>query len=141
MTSIDTILNLAWAFLCVGALVWHFCRDRKTRARRPVICSRRTLSLIVAAVALFPCISATDDRMSLQDIDWNPSKQAAFERSSAHGLPFSLQEDPEHGQTTAAFLLVFLVCFFLMMRPEAENLVRWFSFSSLGRAPPMLALA
>jgi hypothetical protein len=139
--SIDTILNLAWAFLCIGALAWHFWRDRQADARKSVVCSRRTLSLIVAAVALFPCISATDDRMSLADIDWNPSKHAAFERSSAHGLPVSLQEDPEHGQTAATFVFAFLACFFLLVRPKAGTLVRWFSFGPLGRAPPMDAVA
>jgi hypothetical protein len=139
--SIDTILNLAWASLCAGALVWHLWRDRKSGAGKRAMCSRRTLSLIVAAVALFPCISATDDRMSLADIDWNPAKHAALTRSSGHGLPLLLQEDPEHGQTATAFLLAFLVCFFLIVRPKAQNLMAWFSWISLGRAPPTPAVA
>lgn len=142
MNSIDAILNFAWALLCIGALGWHFWRDRQAGARKQAICSRRTLSVILAAVSLFPCISATDDRVRLADIDGNAPQQAAFDQSPAHSLPMSLQlEDPEHGQTAAPFLLAFIVCFFLLALLEARSLARWFSYSSLGRAPPTAAVA
>jgi hypothetical protein len=141
MNSIDTFLNLAWACLCAGAL-GYFWQDRRATARRPVICSRRTLSVILAAVSLFPCISATDDRVRLSDIDWNPSQQAAFEHSPSQNLLLSLQlEDPEHGQTTEPFLLTFTACFFVIARLEPRKMVRQFSYSSRGRAPPSLAVA
>ncbi|HXP87373.1 MAG TPA: hypothetical protein VN841_21755 [Bryobacteraceae bacterium] len=141
MNSIDTILNLSWACLCAGAL-GYFWQDRRAGGSRHVICSRRTLSVILAAVSLFPCISATDDRMHLADMGRSPSQDAAVDRTTSHNLLLSLQlEDPEHGQTTQPFLLTFTACFYLIARLEARKIVRQFSYSSLGRAPPALTVA
>jgi hypothetical protein len=140
MNNIDTILNLAWACLCAGAL-GYFWQDRRADGRRHVICSRRTLSVILAAVSLFPCISATDDRMHLADLGRLLSQDAAVNRVTSHNLlPLQL-EDPEHGQTTQPFLLTFTACFYLIARLEARKIVRQFSYNSLGRAPPALTVA
>lgn len=142
MNSVDTILNFVWAFLCIGALAWHFWRDRKAGARKPV-CSWRTLSVILAAVSLFPCISATDDRVRLTDIDWSSDHhQAAFGHGQPHRLLLSFQlEDPEHGQTVNPLLLAFVVFCFLILRFGTRSLSRWFSTCSLGRSPPLLSAA
>jgi len=89
-----------------------------------------------------PCISATDDRMHLADMGRSPSQDAAVDRTTSHNLLLSLQlEDPEHGQTTQPFLLTFTACFYLIARLEARKIVRQFSYSSLGRAPPALTVA
>jgi hypothetical protein len=141
MNSIDTILNLAWACLCAGAL-GYFWQDRRADGGRQVICSRRTLSVILAAVSLFPCISATDDRVRLADMGRSPSRNSAVDHSTSRNLLLSLQvEDPEHGQTTEPFLLTFTACYYLVARREARRLVRQFSYCSRGRAPPALAVA
>jgi hypothetical protein len=90
-------------------------------------------------VALFPCISASDDRVRLGDIQSAPVTSPQFERSHMQGAILSILEDPEHGKTAAPLFLAFMVSFFVMARAETPALTRWFPLSSLGRAPPMVA--
>jgi hypothetical protein len=138
----EIILNLAWMLLCIGALSAQVWRDRlRSGARNRRIRVRRTLSVLIAALALFPVISASDDRIRLADLNAMPSQGAAVESGQMHNLLSSAPlEDPEHGQTAEPFVLTGIVCLFLIARPESAALVRWFSISAVGRAPP-LALA
>jgi hypothetical protein len=136
MISVDTILNFAWAGTCAGAL-GYFWPERKAGARRRVVFSRQTLSVILAAVTLFPCISATDDRARLADLAGSSPRHVAFESGALHGVLLSLQlEDPAHGQTAEPFLLVFTASSPLIRIAETPKVARLFSYSSLGRAPP-----
>lgn len=125
-------------FSALGAQVW---RDRlRSGARNRRIRLRRTLSVLIAALALFPVISASDDRIRLADLNATPAQEAAFESGKMHGLLSSAQlEDPEHGQAAQPLLLTVIVCLFLIARPEIPALTRWFSISAVGRAPPAVA--
>ena len=100
---------------------------------------RRALSVLLAAVALFPCISASDDRVRLGDLQSQPVTSPQVERSRLQGAVLSILEDPEHGKTTAPLFLAFMVSLFVMVRVETPALTRWFPLSSLGRAPPLAA--
>jgi hypothetical protein len=137
----EVILNLAWMLLCVSALsaqIWRDCL--RSGARNRGIHLRRTLSVLIAALALFPVISASDDRIRLADLNAAPAQQAAFEGGQMHSLLSSAPlEDPEHGQTPEPFLPTVIVCLFLIARPEIAALARWFSISAVGRAPPAFA--
>jgi hypothetical protein len=137
----EIILNLAWMLLCIGALSAQVWVDRlRCGARSRSIRLRRTLSVLIAALALFPVISASDDRVRLADLGPAPAQQAVFDRGQIHNLlPSASLEDPEHGQTTDPFFLVVILCFFLIARMERSALARWFSISALGRAPPQPA--
>jgi hypothetical protein len=137
----EAILNLVWALLCVGALSRHFWRDRhRTASEGGAVRWRRAVSVLLAAVALFPVISASDDRLRLADIHAAaPPASAAFDRGQMHEAVLSPPlEDPEHGQIAAPVLLfTFLVSFFAVATHKAPIQVRWLAGSSLGRAPPL----
>jgi hypothetical protein len=133
VAKIDAILNLVWALICIGALTAHFLRTRTPQWKQ-------TLSVLVAAVALFPVISASDDRIRLAEFDSGSAQQVGFERGQIHNVtPSAPLEDPESGQTTAPILAIAIVCFFFVVSKEASALARWFSFGAQGRAPPAFA--
>ncbi len=141
MAKTEIILNLAWMLLCIGALGAQVWMDRlRSRPGGRRIQLRRTLSVLIAALALFPVISASDDRVRLADLNAAPAQETAFEGGQMHNLLSSAPlEDPEHGQTAQPFLLTVIVCLFLIARPDIAALPRWFSISAVGRAPPALA--
>jgi len=137
----EFILNLAWMLLCIGALSGQVWRDRlRSRSRSCSIRLRRSLAVLIAALALFPVISASDDRIRLADLNAVPAQQSAFGRGQAHGpLNSATFEDPEYGQTADPFFLIVTMCFFQIALMGEFALARWFSIETVGRAPPRLA--
>jgi len=138
----EIILNLAWMLICIGALSAQVWIDRlRSAAPSRTLRRRRTLSVLIAALALFPVISASDDRVRLADLSSAPSQQqSAFDQGKIHNLLASAPfEDPEHGQTADPVFLVFIICFFLLTRRDVSALARWFAISAFGRAPPHFA--
>jgi len=138
VTKTEALLNLFWVMVCATALGVHFWRNyfrecTQTHAAR----LRRTLSVLLAAVALFPCISASDDRVRLGDLDSAPAQQVAFNRAHVNGFLLPILEDPEHGQTVAPLAFSIVASSFVMVPVEPPTLVKGFSFSTLGRAPPV----
>ncbi len=94
--------------------------------------------LFLAAVALFPCISASDDRVRLQDFD---SAQGASSVQKTHGdnLPLSLQlEDLEHAQAATVYSLLLILSFLLMVRIEEATCIRLAYTEASSRGPPSL---
>ncbi|HEY6346598.1 MAG TPA: hypothetical protein VIY49_34335 [Bryobacteraceae bacterium] len=135
----EAILNLVWALLCVGALSGQFWRDQR-RAGSRAVCWQRVVSILLAAVALFPVISASDDRLRLADIHAGaPPASAAFDHGQMHEPALSPPlEDPEHGQIAAPVLLfTFFVSFFALSFTKTPIHGRRFAGRSLGRAPPL----
>jgi len=137
VTKTEALLNLFWVMVCASALGLHFWRNyfresAQTKAAR----LRRTLSVLVASVALFPCISASDDRVRLGDLDSAPAQQIAFNRAHISGFLLPILEDPEHGQTVAPLVFSIKASSFVIVHVETPTLVKGFSFSTLGRAPP-----
>jgi hypothetical protein len=137
----EILLNLAWLLVCLGALSAQVWMDgQRSRAGNRRIRVRRSLSVLIAALALFPVISASDDRVRLADLNVTPAQ----ETSARSGKTLSLMsaaplEDPEHGRTAEPLFATAVVCFFLIARMERTAPSRWFSISALGRAPPLLA--
>ena len=133
MAKIDALLNIVWALICVGALSAHFLRTRTPQWKQ-------TLSVLVAAVALFPVISASDDRIRLAAFNSGSAEPVGFARGQINNYsPSAPLEDPESGQTTAPILAIAIVCFFFVVSKEVSALARWFSFGAQGRAPPAFA--
>src|SRR5450631_2606063 len=95
----------------LGAQVW---RDRfRLGSSGRSLRLRRSLSVLIAALALFPVISASDDRIRLADLETVPAQQSAFDRDHAHSpLASGTTEDPAYAQTAEPFLLIVVLCFF-----------------------------
>lgn len=138
MNKTEFILNLAWMLLCIGALSAQVWRDRpRSGSRNRSIRFRRSLSVLIAALALFPVISASDDRIRLAGLEAVPAQQSAFDRGQTHSpLNSTAFEDPGHGQTADPFFLIVILCFFLIALMGTSALARWFSIPTFGRAPP-----
>ena len=135
----EAILNLVWVLLCIGALSGQLWRDQRRVGSRAVRW-QRVVSVLLAAVALFPVISASDDRLRLADLHAAaPPASAAFDRGQMHEAALSPPlEDPEHGQIAAPVLLfTFFVSFFALSFANAPIQTRSFAGRSLGRAPPV----
>jgi hypothetical protein len=138
VSNTEALLNLLWVTVCAGALGLHFWRNyfregTQTRA----VHLRRTLSVLVASVALFPCISASDDRVRLGDMDSPPAQETAFNRAHVNGFLLPILEDPEHGQTVAPFFFAAMASSIVTVSVESPVLVKGVSFATLGRAPPV----
>jgi len=134
---VDAALNLAWALLSVGALLFHWWRDRSSTASHSIRV-RRAFTVFVALVALFPCISASDDEVRLNDLHRQINPHTAFDRTRPENLPLSIQlEDLEHAQIAAPFTLVLVLCFVLMVGLELRLRAAFRHRDSLSRAPPL----
>jgi len=138
----EAVLNLVWALLCFGALSCHLWRERRQAGGRTrTLRLQGMMSVLVAGVALFPVVSASDDRLALADICTATASQSlSLDRGQLHGAAVSTPlEDPEHGQTTAPFFLfVLLVSFFELTAAQTPRLAGYRLHRSLGRAPPCL---
>ncbi|HUA22056.1 MAG TPA: hypothetical protein VMB25_25105 [Bryobacteraceae bacterium] len=138
VTNLDTILNLGWAVLCVGGVTWHWWWSRRCApapSRR--IHFYRTLSVFLAAVSLFPCISASDDRVRLSDLDTGSTSGQAL--ASGHESNYQLiaqLQNIEHGQTTTPFVFTPIFSSVLLVQPEQAALVRALRRDTPSRAPP-----
>jgi hypothetical protein len=129
----EAILNLLWTTLCAGALASHFLRDRGLHLRRSV-------SVLIASIALFPIVSASDDRLVLAALLTPAATQtAAFENGHVQKTPgFPTSEDPEHGQTSAPSAPFVLPVLAFAIAPETTpELTNGSPLSPLGRAPPL----
>lgn len=143
---IDTALNLAWVFVgvvAVGALV--VSELRRGAATLQSRC-HRGIAVLVAAVALFPCISASDDLVCLDQLRIGSAKSAEF----THGQPLesnqrldlylALQfESLENFQISSACFGLVAVSQFARVRPHAVRCCERPAPSRAGRAPPQQA--
>jgi len=62
--ALDTALNLIWLGIGVTALVLLGIAELRQRSSRPYWILRRALAVFFVTVALFPCVSASDDLFS-----------------------------------------------------------------------------
>jgi len=137
LLHLDSALNLAWALLGVAALLVQCWRERNSRASH-LSRARRAFIVFIALVALFPCISASDDEMRLRDLHRQIEAHAAFDRARSDALAISIQvEDLEHGQVVHSFDLNLALSFVLMVPLERSVRVTFQHRDSLGRAPPL----
>jgi hypothetical protein len=129
----EALLNVVWAVLCLSALAAYFVRERDWRFKRAVC-------VLIASVALFPIVSASDDRMNLAAL-LNPQGPESTSVQAAHPQKPSLSpglEDPEHGQTPDCSTGRVLPVAIALLAPEQFlGLATGSSSSPQGRAPPL----
>src|SRR5690349_9713945 len=96
----DAALNLLWVALCVSALLWQWKRTGFSSA----VLRKGGLAVFLAAVALFPCVSASDDRVQLRSLGSAQSTDTSVQKVLHDNFPLSLQlEDLEHAQASTVF--------------------------------------
>jgi hypothetical protein len=120
----------------LGGLVW---RDWRETAGKRIAQVQRGVSCFVVAVALFPVISASDDRLALAHFDASvPSAPVSCWSAPSHGNTVAPPlDDPEHGRVSAP--LSFCrgpLSLFLVAPPTPHGLIKCFTCRSIGRAPP-----
>jgi len=139
--SIASGLNLFWAFSVLVALGVLVCAERHRQARLLDRC-RRGFAVFLAAVALFPCISASDDLVRFGAMPGTESARAAVSAVSSEGsqgrgvhLARLLQVLESFQLSSAAWLaLTFVVCF-LFIRLRQLSPECW-AVPALIRGPP-----
>ncbi|HEV2232172.1 MAG TPA: hypothetical protein VGV68_02065 [Terriglobia bacterium] len=142
----DTALNLAWVFVGVVALgalgVSELRRGAATMRSR----CRRGIAVLVATVALFPCISASDDLVSLEQLQIGSANRAAFthgqsqESNQQPDLFLALQfESLENFQISSACFCLVPISKFARVRPRAARCFERPLPSRTDRAPPQQA--
>ena len=139
----DTALNLVWALVGVVALGGLGFSEMRRGAATMQSRYRRGLAVLVATVALFPCISASDDLVCLEQLQIGSAKRAEFaqgqsqESNQRMGLYLALQfESLENFQISSACFGLITVSQFARVGPHAVRCCERPLPSRAGRAPP-----
>ncbi len=133
----ETGLNLVWA--CVAVCAFGVFVRRELRSRRGARRGRagRLLVLVFAILFLFPCVSESDDLLSLQHLRLMQQTQAEWsERSNgSHLARFfeTLQQFP----LAARYALLLALLFVAWMTPAVVRVRDRRLPVECGRAPPM----
>ena len=148
MFQIDTALNVLWALVCVGALVYHI---RAERRRSGVGSCRarvfRAVAVFLAVVSLFPCVSASDDSVRFEYLDAthgspanhsDPSKQNP---AKSFATLVRLLESLESVQIPLIWALSVSLCFFSLVLVEWRKSQDRLAPKRSGRAPPLPLIA
>ncbi len=65
----ETVLNLLWIGVVSGSLsVWLICEVSHRRPLHARVRLKHGIAVLAATLALFPCLSASDDLVSLQQL-------------------------------------------------------------------------
>ena len=135
----DTALNFAWVLLCAAALVCNWWSERqRTRLRSRRVRFWRGLSVFLAVLSFFPCISISDDyaRARRENFSTAPSTPAFVRDGNSTSLSQAGQlEETEYIRPMAPFVLVLILCCFLVNPIEPSRTWRPFHWD-FGRAPP-----
>ena len=142
----DTALNLIWVCVGVAAVgALGFSELRRGTATLKSRC-RRGIAVLVATVALFPCISASDDLVSLEQLQIGSANRAEFahgqsqESNQQPDLFLALQfESLENFQISSACFGLVTVSQFARVRPHAVRYCDRPVPSRADRAPPQQA--
>jgi len=144
---IDTALNLFWAVAAIAALgslgLSEIGRRASLRSRL-----RRVLAVFVAAVALFPSISASDDFARFAQLQIGAEAGAQIAESVAQesndkpALYLArLAEALESLQISAACGLLVTLCLFAFVAFSCELAPEQSLPTAKGRGPPLFAFA
>lgn len=142
--SVDSALNLVWALAAVVALgVFAVSERRRRRGATFTARCRRGLAVFVAAVALFPCISASDDLVRFEAMQAGLGTRTAIQNQVAANSSDKpalylarLLEALENFQISTAVSLLAALCFFAVVRIRFSRGRDRFLPSRASRAPP-----
>ena len=141
--SVADGLNLFWAMGALAALGLLVLREQRRGSRLRDRC-RRGFVVFLAAVALFPCISASDDLvrfgvMPAARRTEGVKVEAAVPASSGSGHAVQLArllEALESFQIAVAIEVLVALCFFTCVLFAAEFASERITLSPTSRAPP-----
>jgi hypothetical protein len=139
-------LNLFWALGAVAAIGLLAFRERRRVSRLRDRC-RRGFVVFLAAVALFPCISASDDLVrfgvmpaALRGQGTKVEAAVPASSGSSHAVHLArLLEALESFQIAVAIKALVALCFFTWVLFAAEFASERIALSSTSRAPPSLS--
>jgi hypothetical protein len=147
--QLDTSLNLVWALFCVAAAA-YYVRAERGRARRGGNWARlsRAVALFLAVVSLFPCVSASDDQIRIENLEWGAAQAPAHGHpgpahapaGKSHAILVRMLESLESVQVPQILALAVTLSFFALVPIEwREGLERQAPMRA-GRDPPCLLL-
>jgi hypothetical protein len=142
--TLDAALNLIWLGICVSALGLlarsEFRHRYAGRARL-----RHLASVVLVALALFPCVSASDDFFCLSLLETHPAQQGgtgsplpedSHDKTAANVYLARVLSALDHVRPAAFFSLAlalsFIAVVFIRPRIAASHTL----LSRTGRAPP-----
>jgi hypothetical protein len=136
-------LNLLWGLGAVAAIGLLAFQERRRVSRLRDRC-RRSFVVFLAAVALFPCISASDDLVrfgvmpaALRAEGAKLDAAVPANSSSSHAVHLArLLEALESFQIAVAIEALVALCFFTWVLFAAEFASERITLSSTSRAPP-----
>jgi hypothetical protein len=136
-------LNLFWALGALVALGLLALRERRRGTRLRERC-RHGFVVFLAAVALFPCISASDDLVrfgvmpaALRAQGTTVESAVPASSGSSHAVHLArLLEALESFQISVAIAALVALCFFTWVLFAAEFAAERIAFSPTSRAPP-----
>jgi hypothetical protein len=144
MEYANSLLNLAWLALCIGAFTWFLVSTRRRGVSSRRLVMGRALALALALVSLFPCVSASDDsaRLALLNAQASANTSGRSSWSAQHSsnemlaILVGLLEVLESAQVSAVLALAVSLCVFsLALTVHPDSLDRLLP-SCAGRAPP-----
>ena len=136
----DTILNLAWAVVCIAAFAWFIGLEKSRLSRRAIV--SRGVALALALVSLFPCVSASDDAARLQLFAAsNPHNHSQSPQPDKKNLAtlVRLLEALDSVQITIVLVLSFCLYLFAFALIETHKSLERLLPIRAGRAPPACA--
>jgi len=127
-------LNLVWALVCLSAAGAFLRAERDRHAGKR---AARALAVFLCGIALFPCVSASDDSVWFQFLDsQSHSRGAGSAPEKSHATLVRLLEALESVQVPVIWSLAVVLCFFSLIFARAlKSLVR-VAPQSAGRDPP-----
>jgi hypothetical protein len=137
--SFEAALNLVWALVGAGSVGLLVCAEMRPQNRRAGRLGR-IFALVLAVIFLFPCVSESDDLLTLDHLQFTPATvgQSGSRQPHAAGLQLvRLFENLGNTRISASFSLALILCFFFAITlfrirtaPDRRG------FCVCGRAPP-----
>ena len=137
---VDTGLNLLWFLISVSALL---ILARSERRHHHAGRARRWIALLTVTLALFPCVSVSDDEASLWflnghsqrgSVGGNPAEEREKEKASQSLA--RLFDSIEAFQLQSIWSLLVCLAFFALVLPFSRRRLSLLHPAHTGRAPP-----
>lgn len=136
-------LDVVWALFCAGALVYQFTLEFRRAPSSFWKRACRTLAVLLAAVSLFPCVSASDDWVRAEY--WNATQADPHHKQSDESKKspekslatlVRLLEALESVQVSLIWVLAVALCSFALLAVEWQPGKERFFPRRRGRSPP-----
>jgi ABC-type phosphate/phosphonate transport system permease subunit len=140
----EAALNLLWVSLALGAfalLGWAEVCSSPLTARRTR--SKRLLAVVFAILFLFPCISESDDLLSLQNFQFTPETRGQVGAPSPQNPS---DEQPDHlvrfftslqtFQIAALYAVLSVLLYVALVFATRANVFERYLAAACGRGPP-----